>query len=199
MYRMIIETGPQNILYVAALFAAGRLVHPVVFLAGTSFVHYPRYVTTYYHRGSDLDFGRFKSDALFFKTVALSHIGCRYVSAMLATSPPPAAAVAALSFFMVATGSAVSFLAARALGVDRTYFGAELGVCEMKQYRAPPHDHRPARDVLGVYLLPEFRAAWPWLMPTHWAFYIVVMMQEHFDVHARRVAGSGGPATKKNS
>lgn len=66
LYRTAIETGLQNILYVTALLAAGRLVRPVVFLAGTSFVHYPRYITTYYHRSSDLDFGRFKLDALFF-------------------------------------------------------------------------------------------------------------------------------------
>lgn len=246
---MMIETGLQNFLFVAALFAAGRLVHPMVFLVGTSFVHYPRYVTTYYHRGSDVDFGRFKSDVLFFKTVALLHIGSRYVSAMLATFPSAMswlglnaatdgadahsggdgqsgnAAAAALSLLMIVTGSAVSLLATKALGMDRTYFGAELGFCEMNWVTAFPYNFVPHPMItgqlvafLGVHLLPEFRAAWPWLMPAHCAFYLVVMMQEQFDVHARAGdkdsggvcpaglnggAGTGGAgagsATKKNS
>lgn len=243
LYRAAIETGLQNILYVAALFAAGRMVHPVVFLAGTSFVHYPRYIATYYHRGSDLDFGRFKSDALFLKVVALSHVACRYASALLTTFRSSAGEVAAAaavesgevddsggggggghdtavmlaaaSIAMIVAGAAVSVLASRALGVDGTYFGPELGICEMKWVTAFPYSCVPHPMIVGqlvafagVHLLPEFRAAWPWLMPAHCALYLLVMAQEHLDFHAKadksgRVPGYGGTersvaaATKK--
>ncbi|CAN0246095.1 unnamed protein product [Pylaiella littoralis] len=233
LYRAIIETGLQNLLYVVALFAVGRLIHPVAFLVGTSFVHYPRYITTYYHRSSDVNFGTFKSDALFFKVVALSHIGCRYAMALFYTFTSTSAAAAAeetimgtantfgdginndsttggtilvaLSLAMITFGTAVSTLAAKALGVNGTYFGPELGMCEMKWVTGFPYNcHVPHPMIvgqlvafLGVHLLPEFRAAWPWLMPAHCAFYVVVMMQEHFDVHAKagksgRVAGYNG-------
>ncbi|CAN0575056.1 unnamed protein product, partial [Ectocarpus sp. 12 AP-2014] len=193
--------GLQNILYVAVLFAAGRLVHPVVFLVGTSFVHYPRYITTYFHRGSDLDFGRFKLDALFFKVVALSHVAWHYVAAVLATLGSKAEvegvsgsgggggggfdAIVAVSLALIIAGSTVSTLASRALGVDGTYFGPELGVCEIKWVTAFPYSCVPHPMIVGqllafagVHLLPEFRAAWPWLIPAHCAFYLVVMLQE---------------------
>lgn len=241
LYRTVIETGLHNILYVAVLFAMGKLVHPDVFLVGTSFVHYPRYMATYYHRGSDVNFGAFKSDALFFKVVGLSHIGFRYISALFVSfnSGMAAAAAAAggaaeaadrcsgqnttntscdddinttagmitlvaLSLAMITAGSVVSILAAKALGVDGTYFGPELGICEMKwvtcfPYNVFPHPMITGQLVAfaGVHLLPEFRTAWPWLVPAHCALYAVVMMQEHFDVHrsareSGRVAGYNG-------
>lgn len=47
LYRVVIEIGLHNFLYVAFLYAAGKLVHPAFFLEGTSFVHYLRYITTY--------------------------------------------------------------------------------------------------------------------------------------------------------
>eukprot|EP00752_Nemacystus_decipiens_P018312 g16428.t1 len=214
LYRAAIETGFQNILYVAALFAAGRLVHPVVFLVGTSFVHYPRYMSTYFHRSSDLDFGRFKLDALFFKVVALSHVAFRYVAALLATFASRAEAESgmgdaglvfvAVSLLLIIAGSTVSTLASKALGMDGTYFGPELGICEMKWVTAFPYSCVPHPMIVGqivafagVHLLPEFRAACAWLMPAHCAFYLVVLLQEHFDVYAKagesgRVAGYQG-------
>lgn len=228
LYRTAIETGLQNVLYVAALLAAGKLVHPVVFLVGTSFVHYPRYIATYFFRGSDLDFGRFKMDTLFFKAVALSHVACRYFVALLAAFRSRTGAesdigdgdgggdggggggcdstmvVAAMSLALIIAGSTVSALASRALGMDGTYFGPELGICEMKWVTAFPYNCVPHPMIVGqivafggVHLLPEFRAAWPWLMPAHCALYLLVMVQEHLDLHAKagesgRVAGYYG-------
>ena len=37
-----------------------------------------------------------------------------------------------LSLFMMATGMILSVMATNALGIDRTYFGVELGICEPK-------------------------------------------------------------------
>lgn len=222
LYRLTIETGLHNLLYLAVLFAIGRLVHPNVFRAGTSFVHYARYITTYYYRGSEVNFGIFKADALFFKVVALSHISLRYMWALFFTfssgTAPSVAAEGAvgdanlndsiilvgLSLVLITAGSVVSMLATKALGLDGTYFGPELGVCKMKwvtsfPYNCVPHPMIVGQLVafLGVHLVPEFRATWPWLMPVHCALYMVVMLQEHFDVHKRaresgRVAGYNG-------
>lgn len=109
-----------------------------------------------------------------------------------------------VSLTMIIAGSTVSTLASRALGVDGTYFGPELGFCEMKWVTAFPYSCVPHPMIVsqlvafvGVHLLPEFRSAWPWLMPVHCALYVVVMVQEHLDLHAKagecgRVAGYYG-------
>lgn len=201
--RFAIEIGVQNMLYVTALYAAGGLVHPVVFLVGTSFVHYLRYMTTYYNR-TDVNFGTFKSDVLFFKVVALSHIAYRYASVLFSTSANPV--IIAASLLMIAAGSAVSSLATKALGIDGTYFGCELGICKTEWVTAFPYNVIPHPMIVGqlfafagVHLLPEFRAAWPWLMPAHCALYSMVMLQEMFDVYSEKKAGAppSGPEKVK--
>lgn len=148
------------------------------------------------------------------KVVALSHVACRYVSALLATFHSitgeendighDTMMLVAMSLAMIIAGSTVSTLASRALGMDGTYFGPELGVCNMKWVTAFPYNCVPHPMIVGqlvgfagIHLLPEFRAAWPWLMPAHCAFYLLVMAQEHFDLHAKagesgRVAGYYG-------
>lgn len=205
VYGMIIEIGLNHFLYVICLYTAGRLVHPVVFLVGTSFVHYPRYITTYFHR-RDVQFGNFKADVLFFKVIALAHITFRYISALFSAGFLSAEnpLIVAASLGMIVAGSTVSSLATKALGIDGTYFGPELGMCEMKWVTGFPYNVFPHPMIVGqlvafagVHLLPEFRATWPWLMPAHCAFYLAVMMQEQFDVYRKvnesgRIAGYGG-------
>lgn len=208
LVRFAIEVGVQNMLYVAALYTAGRLVHPTVFLVGTSFVHYLRYMTTYYNR-TDVNFGTFKADVLFFKVLAISHIAYRYASILFATPGTSASPVVlAASLVMIVTGSTVSSLATKALGIDGTYFGCELGMCKTEWVTAFPYNVIPHPMIvgqlfafMGVQLLPEFRAAWPWLMPAHCAMYTLVMLQEQFDVYRGKKAGAppSGPEKIKSA
>ncbi len=44
-----------------------------IFLAGTSFVHYLRYINTYYHRVG-CAYNIFKRDVLIYKTLAVSQV-----------------------------------------------------------------------------------------------------------------------------
>lgn len=194
-------------LYVSALYMAGRLIDPLVFLVGTSFVHYLRYITTYYNR-TDVNFGTFKSDVLFFKIVALSHIAYRYLSILSAGTSASLPTVTA-SLIMIVAGSTVSSLATKALGIDGTYFGSELGVCKTQWVTTFPYNVVPHPMIVGqlvalsgVHLIPEFRAAWPWLVPVHCTLYTIVMLQEQFDVYKNKSSGagaSGGPEKVKSS
>lgn len=188
LYRMAIDIGFQNMLYVMVLLVVGRLVHPVAFLVGTSYVHYLRYITTYYNR-NDANFGTFKMDVLFFKSIAVAHITARYLYVLVSGTSASASVVGA-SLLMIAAGATVSALATKALGIDGTYFGKELGIVDTPwvtgfPYNVVPHPMIVGQLVafLGVHLLPEFRAHWPWLMPVHCAFYTTVMLQEIFNVH----------------
>ena len=66
--------GFSNLMYVALVVALARVFgsHRLA-LVCTSYVHYLRYMTTYYIR-KDVAFEAFKRDALFFKTLALAQV-----------------------------------------------------------------------------------------------------------------------------
>jgi hypothetical protein len=66
--------GFQNILYVALVALCARAYDSyALFLVCTSFVHYLRYMTTYYVR-ENVAFEAFKRDVLFFKSLALAQV-----------------------------------------------------------------------------------------------------------------------------
>lgn len=97
-----------------------------IFFALTSFVHYFRYISTFYIR-RDIDFGSFKRDVLLLKTIALIQLGYHYFfpsNGKFEFDP--------ISIAMILGGYAVSVMATNAIGIDRTYFGAELGLVEAK-------------------------------------------------------------------
>lgn len=104
-----------------------------IFFALTSFVHYFRYISTFYVRRG-IDFGSFKRDVLLLKTVALIQLFYHYFF--------PAQAKFEWDFVslaMIATGYLVSMMATNAIGVDRTYFAAELGLVEPKWINKFPY------------------------------------------------------------
>ena len=99
-----------------------------VFLIGTSFIHYCRYITTYYHR-ENVSYGNFKRDVLIYKSIALAQLFALYVAAVTQNLSSMSAllSIPALDLAMVVGGYALSMYATAQLGVDGTYFGIELG------------------------------------------------------------------------
>ena len=91
-----------------------------IFFYLTSFMHYAVYIATY-HQRAGVAFGAFKRDALLYKTLALSQAAFQYLALFDYAHPD------ALSLSMVLSGFGLATLAAHRLGVDRTYFGWELG------------------------------------------------------------------------
>eukprot|EP00045_Choanoeca_perplexa_P007940 m.72844 g.72844 ORF g.72844 m.72844 type:complete len:682 (-) comp14286_c0_seq1:136-2181(-) len=178
--------GFQNALYLAVLAVVASpmvLNEYAVFLVGTSFIHYLRYITTYYHR-TGVSFEAFKRDVLLFKTLSIGQLGYLYLQHFDFAAPD------VLSVSMIAVGYTLSILATKALGIDRTYFGVELGFCEPKwitdfPYGVVPHPMIVSQILaLGGFLkLAAFRAVVPWLVPCHIGLYLCHMLQEHFDVH----------------
>ncbi len=94
-----------------------------------------RYITTYYSRW-EIDFGCFKRDVLLFKTISLAQLFAIYFYTCYADS---FATVDWISLSMIVSGYSVSLLATKALGIDRTYFGAELGKCAPLRVAAFPY------------------------------------------------------------
>lgn len=153
------------------------------FFALTSFVHYIRYITTFYIRRG-IDFGSFKRDVLLFKSIALAQLFYHYLFPSTTTFVLDFVSVA-----MVVSGYAVSCMATSALGIDRTYFAAELGLVEEKWITQFPYGYIPHPMItsqvcalLGLYKAAHFRKEWPYVVPLHVLLYLVHMLQEEFKV-----------------
>jgi len=188
--------GYNNLLYCAALGVASNALGDYrLFLIGTSYTHYCRYISTYYVR-SDVNYGLFKRDVLFFKGVMLLQM-CRLV--MLPYVDGRADIVSdfnAVGFAMIVCGYAVSMAATAALGVDGTYFGIELGIVEADYgfvksfpYNCIPHPMILSQvcALVGMHTFEwvgggwNFAGEWWWVVPVHVALYFTHMAQEHFD------------------
>ena len=176
IYRLLAEyVGGDSIAYLALLLAADRLSSLPIFLYGSSFVHYLLYFAVYYTR-EGVAFYTFQRRAMFFKALALAQLVFIYVSF---------ARIDALSIGLIALGVALSGAAARVLGMDRSYFAAELGRCEPLTLHRFPYNFLSHPMIVGnvialvgFYTLPELRAAVPYLVPMHMAFYFLQLLQE---------------------
>jgi len=180
------KVGYSNIGYFAILGVVAALTDYKVFLIGTSFVHYCRYIATYYYR-HNVAYGNFKRDAVIYKSVALAQLLGLYLLSIKSL-----AAVPLVEWCMVLGGWGLSTYTAHQLGVDGTYFGIELGFVKAQKnyvqkfpYGVIPHPMILSQCIamLGLYRNAAFRAAWPYLVPAHICFYVAHMLQEEFDIY----------------
>merc|ERR1711871_98822 len=189
--------GQRNVIYLILGCAVSYITgNSFIFFIMTSFMHYIRYISTYYYR-SETDYGSFKRDVLMFKTLALTQLflvylfpefmaknvfGCDYVPFEFDV----------VSILMIASGYLISVLATQALGIDRTYFGSELGFCEYERTNQFPYGFIPHPMIvsqiwalLGFYKAAHVRFILPYIIPCHIALYLVHMLQEHFDIYQK--------------
>ena len=174
--------GQRNVIYLSLMAVLWYVTGCYeAFFALTSFVHYIRYITTFYIRRG-IDFGSFKRDVLLFKTIALVQLFyCYFFPQKSSFAWDP------VSVAMMLSGYGVSLLATQALGVDRTYFAAELGLVEPKWINQFPYGYIPHPMIvsqiwalLGFFKAAHFRAEAPYVVPVHVTLYLIHMLQEHF-------------------
>lgn len=181
--------GGNNLLYLGTLAALDFTLDAPIFLYGTSFVHYLLYFGTYYTR-EGVSFHTFRRDAVLYKGLAIAQLALLY--ARNYHFDPS-------SLSLIAAGLGLSGLAAFRLGAVRTYFGAELGLATREKITAFPYGFLPHPMILGNIIalcglmkLENFREAAPYLAPLHILFYVLHMLQEHFDVHRRQNPQAAG-------
>lgn len=175
-YRFLAEyVGGGSIAYLSLLFLADKVFSAPIFLYGSSFIHHLLYMAVYYAR-DDVAFYTFKRRAMFYRSVAAAQLVYLYLRH--ASFDP-------LSLALIAVGLGLSTIATRALGIERTYFAAELGRCEpLTLHRFPYNLIKHPMIVgniialLGFYALPGLRAAAPYLVPIHIVLYLLHMLQE---------------------
>ncbi|MEZ4355117.1 MAG: hypothetical protein R3F16_15855 [Myxococcota bacterium] len=177
------SVGHRNLLHLTALLVASAISGSLLPLVlGGSFVHYLLYIATFASR-RDVSFGVFRRDAVFHKTLSTTILGGLYATCF---------ELDPVSLALVVLGFGTAAFAAARLGLDRTYFGQELGLVPRRLEARLPYSLLPHPMILGsivglvgIHLMDPFRSAWPWLVPTHVLFYLVHLAQEVYDVHER--------------
>jgi len=186
--------GISNIASVIALYAIGQYVHPYFFFAMTSYTHYCMYIATYHVRDR-VNFGMFKRNVMFWKTLALTHLGTTYLKNF---------EFDLISLAMIICGYGLSTAATVALGIDQTYFGVELGEVEPNFVHGFPYDVVPHPMIigsmvglLGFHKMAGFRAALPYAIPMHCTMYFIHMVQEQInDIYAANWKGDDAEDAK---
>jgi Phospholipid methyltransferase len=119
---------------------------------------------------------------LLFKTLALTQLFLLY---LFPTTDKFEFDV--VSAIMIFTGYTVSIMATHALGLDRTYFGVELGICEYKCVNQFPYGFLPHPMILsqiwallGFFKASNFRSMYPYLVPVHVCLYLAHMVIFYF-------------------
>lgn len=145
-----------------------------VFILLTSFIHYIRYISTYFVRNK-ISFYEFKRDCFFWKFIALGQLFFYY-------------SLNLTSLLLIIIGFGLSILAYQRIGTDATYFGVELGIIKSPRSVSFPYGFIPHPMILGsciaIYGIGMgLDSEYIWAIYTHLAFYILHGLQEHFDIH----------------
>lgn len=151
------------------------------FVATTSFVHYGIYLGTFREK-SPVAFGIFRRNAVFYKTLAMAQLFLLYTTHFSNKW---------LSLGIVTAGFSLATYATVVLGMNRSYFSAELGFDPPKLIKRFPYGIIPHPMVLGamlgiagMLLLPDLRSSYAWLLVAHLLCYAAVLLQEIFSTRS---------------
>lgn len=170
------KIGLNNLFYVLLLALISVLVsNYYVFLYGTSFIHYLMYIAQYNYR-KNVSFGEFKRNVFFFKVISLVQLFGIYFYLQ---------DFQILPISLIVIGYTLAASATHTIGIDRTYFGAELGVCEPQIINKFPYSIVPHPMILGAIialtgflLTTSVQNFAPLLVPIHIGLYILHLIQE---------------------
>lgn len=165
----MLSTGGLTLVALVSGSIAGS---PELAVYALSFWHYLLYWWAYRHGA--VAPARFRRDAWLMKTLALLALAWAYWPLR-----------APLASVVVVAGFAISALAARALGLERTYYGWELGDVPHQRVTRFPYSVVPHPMLLGnvvaygsTLLSADFRAAWWPLAVGHVALNAGLLLME---------------------
>jgi len=182
--RMAAELIDRRFLLISAALAGTWLVPDdhTAFVYALSYVFHLLNLEAFVLRSTTLR--RFQYQSSLFRLAALATLAVLFAP-FIHTPLNPWAGIP------IALGLALHALSVRALGLARTYYGAELGAVEHERITAPPYGLFPhpmhagiTLQFVGLYLLcPAFNEAYPYLLPGHILLTLATALVEHFDLH----------------
>lgn len=187
-YKSIKKIDYSNLYYLTTLFAVSYLTDYKVFLLGTSYIHYIRYITTYYYR-INIDYSNFKRDVLLYKCISMIQL---YYLYFISFQDINDIYINIGGISLILFGNILSLYTSFLLGIDGCYFGIELGhLNKNKKYiNTFPYGYIPHPMILsqciafyGINTNIAFYNEWPYLIYMHILLYITHLIQEQFDIH----------------
>jgi hypothetical protein len=182
----IIKKKYSNIYYITSLLIISYFTDYKIFLISTSFIHYIQYIYVYYYR-TNIDYNKFKRDVIFYKFLSLAQLYSLYTSTFTSFS---CVYNNLLSIIIIISSNILSGYSAYLLGTDGCYFGIELGYVNKNYVSKFPYGYIPHPMILSqciaLYSMNNnllFYNNWPFLIYFHILFYIIHMIQEHFDIY----------------
>ena len=171
--------GWTNLAYVFTVAMLSVLALDVrIFFVATSFVHYGIYAGTC-RETSSIAYGVFRRNAIFYKTIAMGNLAALYCISFTGEVGDY------LSLGLVVAGFGLATYATKVLGMDRTYYSAELGFDEYERIARFPYGVIPHPMILGatigiaaMLLVPSIRQTYWWLIAAHIVCYAVILLQE---------------------
>eukprot|EP01126_Amoeba_proteus_P007474 TRINITY_DN12692_c0_g1_i1.p1 TRINITY_DN12692_c0_g1~~TRINITY_DN12692_c0_g1_i1.p1 ORF type:complete len:361 (-),score=38.25 TRINITY_DN12692_c0_g1_i1:47-1129(-) len=179
-HKVEVYVGLSNLLYLFSVTVCSYFVGPSFWLVCTSFRHYFMYLGTYYYR-TNISYGRFKQDCLLYKGLAFCNLAYFYWLDLHYNL---------LSLVLMLFGFGLASLATIVLGIDRTYFGSELGLYKPKWINQFPYGYIPHPMILGgmiglIGIHQVIGPRIPFLVPFHLVLYFTHMLQEHYQIYHR--------------
>lgn len=162
---------------------AGYLIDVRFLIYGCSFLFHLLNIKVFVFR--DTSQASFQRASLLLRTVAFAILGVLLWPFILAQS------LVWWAFIPISMGILLQWSAIKALGMERTYYGVELGVIEPKQINTFPYSTIPHPMALGIllqlaglyFLLPPFHATYPFLIAGHIALTMATAIIEHTNFH----------------
>jgi len=179
----------SNIYYIFTLYILSYYTTDNILLIGSSFIHYIRYILTYYYR-HNVDYIKFKNDVIIYKIISMSQLYYFYISSLENINDN----IYGISLIII--GNITCIYSSFLLGIDGCYFGIELGhVNKNKKYIEKfPYGYIQHPMILsqclvfyGINKNIYFYVNYPYLIYTHMLLYLIHMFQEHFDIHINYV------------
>ncbi len=184
-----------DVAYLIVMAGASYMLDARCFVLGTSFVHYGRYIHTFYDR-SDVASGIFKRDVRLFKYISITQLAYHFMISDRRTSTFTDPTSIVHFFWGVPGGLLVAGLllySFMVLCTNHSYVGREHG------HRTTGHNLQSFPDgtilfpltvfqcmvLCGLHLHDGFRQQWPYLVPTHCFFYVLHTLQELFDIRRK--------------
>jgi uncharacterized membrane protein YGL010W len=184
-YKLLKSKDYSNLYYITGLSIISYYTNYKVFLIGTSFIHYIRYILTYYYR-DNADYMKFKNDVIMYKIISMTQLYYFYISSLQNIKD---------NFFgisLIITGNILCVYSSYLLGVDGCYFGIELGHINKhkKHIKKFPYGYIQHPMILsqclvfyGINRNINFYNNYPYLIYAHTVLYVIHMIQEHLDIH----------------
>jgi len=170
----------SNLYYLLPLIILSYYTKYSIFLIGTSFIHYIRYIVTYYYR-NNADYIKFKKEIITYNTISYLQL---YILYLKSYKNVQEILLNKYTIIFIIFGNILSIYYIYLSGIDVCCLGIELGYVTK---RITKFSLNPILlQLIILYLMNNnyiFYTNWSYLAHAHMMFYIVHFIQHYLNIY----------------